>query len=139
MENSQKILIQQVAPNEIRSVWDRVKPGIEHLLLKCPDDYIAEDVYWFLRENRATLFMVGDGFMVLEVATDIFSGKKSLCVWLLHFLGAEESRGQIYEYLDDLARKAGCCRVRFKSPRSGWVKKAIGWDMKLITWEREIQ
>lgn len=131
--------VRQVWPHEVQDVWPSVAPKIKALLRKCPDDFTVEDVYWFLKDNKASLFLMGDGFMVLEVAVEPFRGKRTLCVWLLYWLRAEENQDQIYSELDALARKAQCCRIHFKSPRKGWIKKAHGFKQKLITWEREIE
>lgn len=113
-------------------------PGLKRLLRKCPDDFTPEDVYWFLKENRATLFLLDEGFVILEVVTEPFRLKRTLCVWLLYWLKADENQEQLLAELEALAKKAGCCRIHFKSPRMGWMKKAKGFKLKLITWEREI-
>lgn len=128
--------LQAVNAADVGKVWGRVKPGIEQLLRKCPDDFDPEDVYWALRESRAALFLIGDGFLVTEIGIEPFKQKKTLCVWLLYWLQAEKYQDILYEELDGLARFLGCVRIHFKSPRMGWMKKAKGFKLKLITWER---
>lgn len=126
----------EIQPQFVGQVWHKVLPGIKALLRKCPDDFTEYDVYWYLRESKASLFLLGDGFMVLEVATEPFTQKRTLCVWLLYWLQAEENQELIYQTLDALAVRAQCSRIHFKSPRLGWMKKARGFKQKLITWER---
>jgi hypothetical protein len=138
MEDRKEALT-QVAWKDIASVWPRVLPQLKALLRICPDDFTAEDVYWYLKAERAWLFLIEDGFCVLEVSTDPFGGKKTLCVWLLYWLKAEENQAQLLTELEALARKSGCCRIHFKSPRMGWMKKVNGFNLKMITWEREIK
>ncbi len=119
-------------------MWPQIKPGVEEVIRKCPDDFWPEDVYASLQRGGSTLFLVEDGFMVVEIVNDAFSTKKTLYVWILYWLKAEENQDLLYEHLDRLAKQAGCCRIHFKSPRMGWMKKAKGFKLKLITWEREI-
>lgn len=135
MEVREEIL-RLIQPHEVSGVWDQVLPGLKKLLRKCPDDFRAEDVYWYLRENKASLFLIGDGFMVVEIGTDVFRGRRTLYVWLLYWLEAEKNQDWIYKQLDEIAKKANCVRIQFKSPRMGWMKKARGFKLKLITWER---
>ena len=137
MEIREEIL-RQIPPYQLGGVWKDVRPGIEKLLRKCPDTFTPEDVYWRLRNDQAGLFLVGDGFMVLETSTDTFNGQKTLWVWLLYWKSAEKNRTWLEGQLDLIAKKSGCRFVSFRSPRLGWKKQAIGYKLKLITWEREI-
>lgn len=136
MESSAQERLREVHPNDIAKHWPQVLPGLKRLMRKCADDFTAEDVYWFLKESRASLFLLDDGWIVLEVSTDPFGGKRTLCVWLMYWLQAEENQEQLLSDLEVIARKARCCRIHFKSPRMGWMKKAKGFKLKLITWER---
>jgi hypothetical protein len=91
--------------------------------------------------NKATLFLCfveGEfqGFFTVELVVDPIKERRTLFVWLLHFLGANELN--LEDHLDELGRKAGCCRIQFKSPRLGWKKRAEdrGYKLKMITWEK---
>ena len=137
MEDRQEA-VRQIHPYQLAEVWPQVLPGLQRLIRKCPDDFTAEHVFWRLMNDRASLFLLGDGFMVLEVDTDPFCGRRTLCVWLLYWLKAEQQQDFIYRELDRLALAANCCRIHFKSPRLGWLKKAKGFKQKLITWERTL-
>ncbi len=126
---------QFVHPYNLNAVWPRVRGGIEELLRICPEEFSPEDVFARLREEKANLYLLGDGFCVLEVSTEPFNGKRSLNVWLLHWKDAEENHDALRDWLKDARKQANCANVQFRSPRMGWMKKAKGFRMKLITWE----
>ena len=137
MEDSEEALVlRQIAPEDVSTVWPEVAPGVEQVLRKCPDDFTVEDVYWFLKANRATLFIIeGGGFFVVEVTVEPFRGRRTLNIWLMYFLGARKVKAQLLEQMKQLGRNAQCVRVHFKSPRRGWEKEAEGFKVKLITYE----
>lgn len=139
------VAIRQIPPLHCQHLWHWIEPGIDKILKRCPDDFEARDVYASLRNPGApcgsSAFLIFrdwefQGFLILEVGVDPFKGRRTLCVWLMHFRGAEEVQDAIYEHLDRLKVNAGCCRIHMKSPRLGWMKKAKGFRLKLITWER---
>jgi hypothetical protein len=142
VEPLQKALTLYLVPTlYVSSFWKWIEPGIEAVFRECPDDFSTPDVYAYLRMNKATLFLcfVGGefaGFFTAEIVTDPIKERRTLFVWLLHFLGANEL--DLEDRLDDLARSANCCRVQFKSPRFGWKKRAEvrGYKLKMVTWER---
>jgi hypothetical protein len=125
------------------SVWKWIEPGVEEIFRICPDDFSTQDACTYLLNNRATLFLCflgGEfaGFFTAEIVTDPNRGRRTLFVWLLHFLGANEL--DLEDRLDDLGRSANCCRIQFKSPRLGWQKRAQdrGYKLKMIIWERAL-
>jgi hypothetical protein len=80
------IEIRVIQPNELKSWWQFVKPGLETILRKSPEDWIPEDVYtqcftksallWvFVEENRPL------GFMVLVVRPETVH---VWCLWSDH-------------------------------------------------------
>lgn len=121
-------------------MWHLVEPGILNILRKCPDRFTPRDVYWFLKENRATLFLVneGQGFFVVEVFTEPFKGHRILMIWLLWFLGGTKIKAEVLERIKHVGKQANCSHLQFKSPRKGWIKHAPGFKPVLTTWEMEL-
>lgn len=146
MAHSQEALsIRQISPLHVHHLWHWIRPEIEKLLQRHPDDFRAEDVYLSLRRpgepGGSSCFLIFreqefKGFCIVEVAVDPFGGRRTLCVWILCFKGADECQDAIYEWLDRLKASANCSRIHMKSPRLGWFKKGGGFKLKMITWER---
>lgn len=131
------------APFHIANLWHWVEPGIRALNAKCADDFSPEDVYWYLRENRASLLLIFvenefRGFVVVEISTDPFKGIRRFCVWLLYFPGAKEFQIPLMRYLKDMKRAVNCRDMEFKSPR-GWdrVAEQLGFKLHMQTWRAE--
>lgn len=135
--------IEQVAPEKIRLVWDHVKPEVEKLLTRFPDEWIPEDLYADLRYGKATLFVLTDngikGFFVVEVVTDRHSQNKSLNVWVL----CAEHVGEIHQQLliaklDELKALCSCARITYGSARMAWARAMKGvFEIKSIVLERK--
>lgn len=134
MEDSEKAL-KYIEPKAVGQVWNQVLPQLEALLRICPDDFTSHDVYWYLRENKASLFLLPEGFMVVEIATEPFRQNKTLCIWLMYWKQAEANQDWLLQQCEAMAKHHDCVRIHFKSPRMGWMKKAKGFKLKMITWE----
>lgn len=135
----------QLTPFHVACLWHWLEPGIRSVSEKCPNDFTPHDVYWFLRENRATAFLILEdgemkGLFIAEIVTDVFKGSKTLSVWVMHYHGAMRRAKQVRDELKRLALTAGCSGLEFKSPLTGWLKVAAreGFRMKLITWRAEL-
>lgn len=131
-------------PFHVAHLWHWMEPGINALLDKCEDDFTAKDVYWYLRENRASvllIFVEGEfrGFVVVEISIDPFKGRRRLCVWLLHFLGANAHREELMGHLLQMKRSLQCRELEFRSPLRGWNREAkkLGFKLCMQTWRTE--
>ena len=64
---------------DIRTCWDKVKPGIVDILKDNPLlTFIPEDVYSECVNERAFLYTSSVGFLVLTVEVDTFTKDKTL-------------------------------------------------------------
>ena len=129
-----------IPPADVSNVWHLVEPGLLTLIKRCPDRFSPRDVYWFLKENKATLILIneGEGFMVLEMGQEPFKGHRILTVWLLYYLQAKKHKAQLLERIKQIGRQVNCTHLQFKSPRKGWFKEADGFKPILTTWEMEL-
>ena len=134
----------QCSPFHAFHLWHWVEPGINRTLSKTRDEFTAKDVYWYLRDSRATLFLILDegefrGFIVVEVTTHVVTGARALGVWLMYFIGAGKVREELDARIKWIAKRANCSAVEFKSPRLGWKEaERHGYKMKMITWRCEL-
>lgn len=132
-------------PFHVANLWHWVEPGISRVLSKCRDEFTPKDVYWYLRDNKATMFLLFEdrelaGFAVVEVTTHSITGARTFCVWLLHFHGGKKHGPELQERLERLARQVNCSAVEFKSPLNGWRRAAAwyGYEPKITTWRKNL-
>jgi len=130
------IEIQVIQPNELKSWWQFVKPGLETILRKSPEDWIPEDVYaqclskaallWvFVEENRPL------GFMVLVVRQETVH---VWCLWSAVRDRLEEGSEVFWKAL----REANIKRVTFDTHRKGWDRVAVKHGFRPRTWVKEL-
>lgn len=50
---------------DIRGEWPQIKPALEALLSKSPDEWIPEDVYHALKSGSAAAYQSDDGLMIV--------------------------------------------------------------------------
>ena len=133
-----------IPPESLGRVWDFVSPGINEIKSLCSESFRAEDVYHPCKRGSAFLDLIVEkepiGFSVLEVLTDPNDGRKKLNVWLLHMKNRlDESRQEVLDFLDDVARRAQCPVVRMASPREGWMGFLKGaFKRVMIVYERTV-
>jgi len=128
--------IRVIQPNELKSWWTFVKPGLETILRKSPEDWIPEDVYaqCFCKNSLLWIFMEDNrplGFVVLVVKP------QSVHVWCLW--AAEQNRLQegttlFWKTLEE----ANIKQVTFESYRKGWDKIARQYGFSPRSWVKEL-
>ena len=130
------IEIRVIQPAELKSWWTFVKPGLETILKKSPEDWIVEDVYaqvfcknallWvFVEENRPL------GFVVLVVRPETVH---VWCLWSAVRDRLEEGSEVFWKAL----KEANIKRVTFDTWRRGWDRVAVKYGFSPRTWVKEL-
>jgi hypothetical protein len=125
-----------IEPKNLRSWWHFVKPGLEDVLKKSPENWIPEDVYADCMNGKVMLWVFSEnnypvGFAVLAVRSDALH---CWCGWansVGHFKSAVEC-------VSEIAKAGGSKFVTFESWRSGWERLAPKFGFKPRTWVKEI-
>ena len=124
-----------IPPTEIRNVWATVKPGLEHILRKSPENWIPEDIYASLVANRANLWLAIESDRMVGFVVGYVQGE-DFHVWCAYgFLNGNLKRW--FSELEDIARQQ-CTRITFDSWRPGWnrVAKELGFMPR--KWAKEL-
>ncbi len=124
-------MIKYIAPNELRTVWDEVRKGLEAIRAKGHTEWLPEDIYCDCYEQRAMLWLVGQGFMVLQ------PNGKELHIWAAYSSNHQDVLDGL-EAVKEMAKKGGCNKLTFSSVRKGWEKSAriLGFTPKV--WELQL-
>jgi hypothetical protein len=121
-----------------RSLWPWVSDGLWDIIERTNPTWIPEDVYAELKAGSAVLMTIDGerGFVIVKRLQD-YDGP-SLFLWVMWGPG-ELARmyDGIMDELDNLARAAGCERIRMMSPRKGW-HKVRGWRERDTIYERSL-
>lgn len=123
-----------------------MRPEVEKLLQRFPDDFIAEELFSDLVHTppKATLFLLLEdkpvGAFVVELVTERRSLRRFLNVWVLCAKAQMKYREEVKAYLDNLAKTANCTEIEFRTARKGWVR-ALRNDFSVKTYvlTRKIQ
>ena len=128
---------------DIRSTWNKVRPGIENILADNPDlTYIPEDVYSECVNERAFLYTSSVGFLILTLEVDRFTKDKTLLLWIAY---TYEKGGHEWlahdEWFNDLAKEAGCkyLEARSRVPEMETYTKKIGWELDTRIYRKDIK
>ena len=130
------IEIRNIQPQELKGWWQFVRPGLETILKKSPEDWIVEDVYaqcfcknallWvFVEENKPL------GFAVLVVRPE------SVHVWCL-WAAVRDRMREGSEIFWQTLREGNIKKVTFESHRKGWDKIARKYGFSPRTWVKEL-
>jgi hypothetical protein len=123
--------LQQVNPIHLSGLWDGIKQGIEEILEGLNKEtlqelWIPEDVYTSIRVGESILLLSDDGFVIVQLKNDRFTGQKQFFVWLAYtFDSSRNIMEETQPFLEGLARHWGCEMMQFSSNRPGFRKKAI--------------
>jgi hypothetical protein len=127
--------LQTIPAAEVRSWWTYVKPGLEKILAKSPEDWLPEDIYAACIYNGASLLIcIKDnapcGFMVVIARGEAWH---VWCAWSdSHVLDDGLAA------LEEMARLSNVKRLTFESWRRGWDKLAKKNGFHARSWVKEL-
>ena len=130
------IEIRVIQPNELKAWWAFVKPGLETILRKSPEDWIPEDVYaqCFCKNSLLWIFVEDNkplGFVVLVVRPEAVH---VWCLWAAVKNRFAEGTKVFWETLEE----ANIKKVTFESYRKGWDKIARQHGFSPRSWVKEL-
>ena len=127
---------------DIRTCWDKVKPGIVDILKDNPLlTFIPEDVYSECVNERAFLYTSSVGFLVLTVEVDTFTKDKTLLLWIAYTYNKGGHNWLAHnEWFNDLAKQAGCryLEARSRVPEMESYTKQIDWELDTRIYRKEV-
>src|SRR6185295_9987470 len=109
-----------IPPQDLRSVWDEIKQGLEEVRKSSHDPWIPEDVYAEIKNGTATLHVEkdGGGFVVLQKLNQ-YDGI-ALHIWCAYSKSLKPLEVYIAE-IEQMARSIGAKRLTLSSKRN-WQK-----------------
>ena len=137
--------LKYVAPEELNSVWPKVREDVLKVLSHSSDTWIPEDMYFALKNNTSTLHLGEEdgqyrGFLVLT-PTVAYDGPV-LHIWATYSNGNTglELLTEGMEQIKQFANRMSAKRVTFFSPRKGWDKFgiALGFTMRTQVFAMEV-
>ena len=105
------------------------------MLEKIEDSWIPEDVYCAIKTGNAQLFMIPDGFVVLENIRDRWSNEPELHIWITYHKTNEDISQKFHSNLQKIAENIGAKKITFTSPRR-WERRS-GAKIRNVTYELE--
>jgi hypothetical protein len=127
-----------ITVDELRGWWGSIRPGIEKIKSKSPENWIVEDVYTDLFNQKSMLFVVLEnnhfkGFFILQPLG------QELHVWAAWTL---ENDYLIVEkglkYIKQLASNGNAKYLTFSSHRRGWQRRAEQLGFRPRKWICEV-
>jgi hypothetical protein len=111
---------------QLREVWPDVKTGLEVILKRTQQTWIAEDVYHALKTKQSIL-LIGmesgqfSGFVVLTMNKG-FDGLEGH-IWVAYNISKSEYINTSWPIIQGFCKAAGCKRVTMSSSRKGWGRR----------------
>jgi len=126
--------VQYIKQDELRNVWQYIKPGLEVILKKSPESWIPEDIYSDCFTGRSLLWVFVEdnsvvGFVVLQPIGD------NLHIWCAYGKGDFDAG---LDHVLRIAREGGARTISFDSWRKGWDRKAKALGFRPRKWVREV-
>jgi len=130
------IEIRNIQPQELKAWWQFVKPGLDTILRKSPEDWIPEDVYaqCFCKNSLLWIFVEDNkplGFVVLVVRPEAVH---VWCLWAAVKNRFVEGTKVFWKTLEE----ANIKKVTFESYRKGWDKIARQHGFSPRSWVKEL-
>jgi len=127
-----------IDPQELRNWWAAVKPGLEKIKSKSPENWIIEDVYTDCFNQRSLLFVLIEnnhysGFFILQPMGE------TLHLWAAYSLeNSYDVVENALKYIKGMAAEAKVKYITFSSHRRGWAKRAADYGFRPKQWICEV-
>lgn len=127
-----------IQPDQLRAWWPSVRPGLDKIKTRSPENWIVEDVYTDLFNGKSMIWVLVEdnrykGFFVLQPMG------LTMHVWAGYSL---ENNQQIVEnslkYIKILAGQANAKYITFSSHRNGWQRRAAQLGFRPKQWICEV-
>jgi len=127
-----------IPPDQLRAWWPSVRPGLDKIKTRSPENWIVEDVYTDLFNGKSMIWVCIEnnhykGFFVLQPMG------LTMHVWAGYTL---ENNQQIVEnglkYIKILASQANAKFITFSSHRNGWQRRAAQLGFRPKQWICEV-
>jgi hypothetical protein len=124
--------------DDLRNWWASIRPGLEKIKSKSPENWIVEDVYTDCFNQKAMLWVVLEnnhfyGFFILQPMG------QELHVWAAWTL---ENDYQVVQkglqFIKSMAREANVKYLTFSSHRPGWDRRAKAYGFRPRKWISEV-
>lgn len=124
--------------DQLRNWWPSIRPGLDKIKTKSPENWIVEDVYTDLFNGRSMIWVIIEdnrykGFFILQPMG------QTMHVWAGYTL---ENNQHIVEnslkYIKILASQANAKFITFSSHRSGWQRRAAQLGFRPKQWICEV-
>lgn len=123
---------------ELRKWWATIKPGLEKIKSKSPENWIIEDVYTDCFNQKSLLF-VGiennryQGFFILQPLGE------TCHLWAAYTLENNyDVVKNALEYIKSMASSGNVKYITFSSHRQGWTKRAAAYGFRPNKWICEV-
>jgi hypothetical protein len=136
-------LIPVDSDTQLREVWPDVKTGLEVILNRTQQTWIAEDVYHALKTKQSILLLGMEsghfaGFVVLTMNKG-FDGLEGH-IWAAYNISKSEYINASWPIVHGFCKAAGCRRITMNSSRKGWSRMVgkLGIEPKATIYSAEL-
>ncbi len=123
---------------ELRKWWATIKPGLDKIKTRSPENWIVEDVYTDCFNQRSLLFVLIEnnhykGFFILQPMGE------TLHLWAAYSLeNSYEVVENALKYIKNMALSANVKYITFSSHRRGWDRRAASYGFRPKQWICEV-
>lgn len=127
-----------IAPQQLRQWWASVKPALDKIKSKSPENWIVEDVYTDCFNQKSLLFVLIEnnhykGFFILQPQGE------TLHLWAAYSLeNSYDVVENALKYIKGMAAEAKVKYITFSSHRRGWAKRAASYGFRPKQWICEV-
>ena len=127
----------QLVLQDVRDVWDEIRPGLDHTQRKINAPWRPEDVYAACVAGKAYVYINDHGFIVVQPQTNAFDGRHELFLWVAYARG-QNNIATFQDQVDEIAIEHGFDRIVMWSNRAGF-EKVPGWDCIANVYQRDLR
>jgi hypothetical protein len=122
-----------IHPDELATIWELIRPGIQRVKDVGSEPWIVEDVYASLKSGASSLYvgyLDSDyvGFVVLMPIKDW--GRMTLHIWLLFNASTHDVIGLFWPEIQRLARSIGATKIAMQTARNGFERRLAEYGFK---------
>lgn len=132
-----------VPHTQIRQVWQQVRGGVDKVIERTDDHFLAEDVYMALVQGTSVLMVgyVHQYYVGFVIATPTIGWEgPELHLWMVFNRGGRDVLATFMPQVISFAKARGATRLTASSSRDGWERRIgkLGWHKTLTQYAMEV-
>ena len=126
-----------IPPTELKFYWEYLRPKLELILRKSPEQWIPEEIFADILNGHSTLWIAFNVDKPIAFIVGQVQKEQTFHLWA-GYCDPKIDDDVKWHMIEEVAQKMKCNKISFESWRKGWSRKATRFGFKPRKYIKEL-